>query len=80
MCQVGWKHQKHPAAHHHRDLICIVGREFSNWRSDDAGLPFWVVKVNRIRSGMRVNIVYATQEIIRGAVIRGKCWWLNMSL
>ncbi len=65
MCQVDWKHQKHPVAHRHHDLICILGREFSNWRSDDAGLRPWIVKVNRICSRMRMNIVYATQEIVR---------------
>ncbi len=70
MCQVGWKHQKHPVAHRHHNLICILGREFSDWRSDDAGLRPWIVKVNRIRSWMRMNIVYATQEIVRVAMNR----------
>ena len=70
MCQVGWKHKKQTVAHRHHDLICILGREFSDWRSDDAGLRSWIVKVNRIRSGIRMNIVYATQEIVRMAMNR----------
>ncbi len=68
MCQVGWEHQKHPVAHRHHDLICILGRKFGNRWSDDAGLRPWIVKVDRIRSGMRANIVYAAQEIVRMAV------------
>ncbi len=70
MGQVGWKHQKHPVAHRHHDLVCILGREFGNWRSDDARLRPWIVKVNRIRSRMRMNIVYASQEIVRVAMNR----------
>ena len=70
MCQVGWKHQKHPITHRHHDLICILGGERRNWRPDDAGLRSWIVKVNRIRSRMRMNIVYAAQEIVRVAVNR----------
>ena len=68
MCQVGWENQKHPIAHRHHDLIRILGREFRNWRSDDAGLRSWIVKVNRIGSRVRTNIVYAAQEIVRVAV------------
>ena len=37
---------------------------------DDAGLRSWIVKVNRIRSRMRLNIVNATQEIVRVAMNR----------
>ncbi len=68
MCKVGWKHEKHPVAHRYNDLICILGRKLGDWRSDDAGLRPWIVKVYRIRSGMRMNIVYATQEIVRMAM------------
>jgi len=70
MCQVGRKHQKHSVAHRHDDLICILGREFGNWRSDDVGLRSWIVKIYRLCSRMRMNIVYATQEIVRVAMNR----------
>ncbi len=70
MCPVGWKHQQHPVAHCYHDLICILGRKFGNWRPYDAGLRSWIVKINRICSRMRMNIVYATQEIVRVAMSR----------
>ncbi len=64
MRQIGWKHQKHPVGHRHHYLICILRREFSNRRSDDTGLRSWIVKINRVRSRVRTNIIYATQEIV----------------
>ncbi len=68
MCQVGWKHQKHPVAHRHHDLICILGRKFGNWRPDDAGLRSWVAKVDRLGSRVGTNILYAAQETVRVAM------------
>ena len=38
-----------------------------DWRSDDAGLRSWIVKVDRIGSRVGTNIVYAAQEIVRVA-------------
>ena len=70
MRQVGWKHQQHPIAHRQHHLVCILGREFSNGRSDDAGLRSGIVKVDRIRTRMRLHIVNAAQEIIRVAMHR----------
>ncbi len=70
MRQVRWKHQKHPIAHRHHDLIRVLGCEFRNRRSDDAGLRSWIVKINRIGSRVRTNVIYAAQEIIRVAMHR----------
>ena len=62
MCQVGWKHQQHPFAHRHHSLIRILGGEGRNWRPDDTGLRSWIVKINRIGSRLRTDIIYAAQN------------------
>ena len=60
----GWKYEKRSVSHCHNDLIGVLGGQFHHRRPDDPRLISRIVKIDGIRSLVRLDVINAAQEIV----------------
>ena len=66
--QPGRKEQQRAVLDVHHDLIRIVNGQFGNRRPHDRGLRSGVVKIDRVRALLHLNVIDAAQKIVRMGV------------